>query len=218
MGYEATSPLYHDEHTTPVGTEPTMPLNGPTSSHGAEAPFNLGHSSSQGPDFSAPGAEPTVPGYETAPSYGSRPQTQQPDSNPYASPLYEPYGSLSYSLQGYDYGQPPTAPPYGAPMAYGGVQPSPYGPYQSTYGMLPEHPSSTTVLVLALLSPLIALTAPMAWYLGAKARGEIRRGAPYRSSGTLMVGYVVGIVVSCLLGLMFFIGVLAFVFAFMSMY
>lgn len=200
VSYEANSPLY-TEPTTVFGTEPTTPF--------PEAPAGPDYSSSKGPDYSAPGTQ-------------QQPQTQQPAFDPYATPLYDPYANSPYSQPsagGYDlYGQPVGGSPYGAPMVYGGVQPSPYGPYQPTYGLLPEHPSSTAVLVLGLLGPLSLVTAPIAWYLGARARAEVRRGAPYRTDGTLMVGYVLGIVVSCLAIFTVLLGVLGIVGLFAGFY
>ena len=98
--------------------------------------------------------------------------------------------------QNYGYGYQPNVVPY--------QQPYPLQPYPYSYGpVFPEHPSSTTVGVLGLASFAIWVTAPVAWYMGAKAKKEIARGAPYRLSGLAQFGYVVGIIYS-VIGTLFF--------------
>lgn len=108
---------------------------------------------------------------------------------------------------------PPAAPyaaNYGVPTHYAaptypsyGMQPYPSQPMQPAYGYRREHPQSTTVLILGLLGIAFGIVAPLAWFLGAKARKEIAQGAPYTfSSGA--VGYQLGIIFTILNA--FFIG------------
>jgi len=66
--------------------------------------------------------------------------------------------------------------------------------YPMSVDTRPEHPSATTVLVLGILSFVVGLTAPFAWYLGSKAIKECRTTGMYRPSGTLTAGYILGII------------------------
>lgn len=81
----------------------------------------------------------------------------------------------------------------------------PYGPYQGypAYGYGPprDHPQATTIMVLGILSLVFCqLLGPVAWILGSKAKREIDY-----SNGTIggrsnvTVGYVCGIIATCLL-------------------
>lgn len=72
-------------------------------------------------------------------------------------------------------------------------------PYQVP-GELPEHPQATLTLVLGIVGIAALFVAfpfisPVAWYLGARARREMRSDpGRYRPSGALSAGYVLGIV------------------------
>lgn len=88
--------------------------------------------------------------------------------------------------------QPPQNPyqPYGAP-APGGV------PYWA-----PDHPQSTTVLILGILGlSLCQLVAPFAWVIGGRVKKEIDANpAQYGGRSQVQIGYVLGIVGTALLG------------------
>lgn len=77
----------------------------------------------------------------------------------------------------------PTGSSTGYPMAYA-----------------PEHPDGTLVLVLGLLSLAVAVTGPVAWYLGAKAERQIATGGlVYGNTQNIRIGKTVGMVTSILL-------------------
>lgn len=101
-----------------------------------------------------------------------------------------------------NYGVPMHSQGYGQPQPYP-LQPYPYVPAQQPYAQpyggyyqpVPEHPQSQTVMILGLVSLAVGLTGPVAWYMGAKAKKEIRQGAPYQF-GNGNIGYVFGIITS----------------------
>lgn len=68
--------------------------------------------------------------------------------------------------------------------------PTPYG-----FDVRPEHPDSTLVLTLGVVSLFTAVTGPFAWYYGSRARRQMEAD-PYRwSHGSgLTVGWVLGII------------------------
>ena len=166
-------------------------------------------SSTAGPDFSSAyeslddePAEPSVydEGYVTpTPAPVVEAGYQDPGPTPVnlqSRPQPMPHPMVPMRPQNYGYGYHPHVVPY--------QQPYPLQPYPYSYGpVFPEHPSSTTVGVLGLASFAIWVTAPVAWYMGAKAKKEIARGAPYRLSGLAQFGYVVGIIYS-VIGTLFF--------------
>ena len=102
--------------------------------------------------------------------------------------------------------QPPAAQPnpyqaYPAvPSATGYPVPAPYG---SPYQPLPDHPQAMTSMVLGILGlVLFPPLSPFAWSMASKARREIAQfPGRFSSSGTLTVGYVLGIIGTALLGL-----------------
>jgi hypothetical protein len=131
----------------------------------------------------------------------------QPQEPPREQPGYwpgqgqdpPPYGQPQYGQP--QYGQPPYGqPPYGPPG---------YGPQ---FAYAPDHPKSTTALVLGILGVVLCqFIAPFAWLIGKRTVDEIdasRGGLGGR--GSAQAGYVLGIVGTVLLGL----GVLYFVFLF----
>ncbi len=78
----------------------------------------------------------------------------------------------------------------------GGSTPAPYGqqPYGQSYGVATqEHPQGTIVFVLGILGIFVGVCAPIAWYLGNKALGEIRSsGASYSNESQLRTGRMLG--------------------------
>lgn len=64
----------------------------------------------------------------------------------------------------------------------------------SPYAMKPEHPDSTLVLILGVVSLFAVVTGPFAWYYGSRARAQMAR-EPHRwaPSTQLTIGWVLGI-------------------------
>lgn len=198
-GPDFTGPGYGSasEPTVPLRDEPTTPIPSPAV---AEPTRPMWESVSPNP---APAAQPSPaqpqaygqpqPYGQEAPGYGASTYGQQPYGGPYAQP--QPY---------------PQPQPYGAAQPYGQVQPNgqqpyaqvqPYGyglyqPYPMAY--IPEHPRSGTILTLGVVSLLIPITAPFAWYFGVRAKRDIAEGAPYRYGGTARAGEIIGIVMTIL--------------------
>jgi hypothetical protein len=99
--------------------------------------------------------------------------------------------------------QPPPAqppmPPYGAPQ------------YIPAYGpVAPDHPQSTTVLILGILGLLVCgVIAPFAWVMGNRVVAEIdASNGAIGGRGNAQAGRICGIVGSVLLGtsLLFVVG------------
>lgn len=140
-------------------------------------------------------AQPSYPQPQPAPA----PQPSYPQQAPYAQPSgypQAPYGQNS------GYAQPTGQVGYPEPSGYAGygqeLSTRPQQPYGYGYPMAPDHPSSTVVLVLGLIGMfLFPPTAPFAWVMGSKARAEMAAyPGRWGSSGTLTVGWVLGIITS----------------------
>ena len=99
-------------------------------------------------------------------------------------------------------------PPYGEqqpPNYYGGQQPPPgYPPYgygQSPYAAPPDHPSTTTVLILGILG-LVAcqVLSPFAWVMGNRVVREIdASGGQLGGRSMANAGRICGIIGTVLL-------------------
>jgi hypothetical protein len=111
-------------------------------------------------------------------------EEQQPQAQPSPQPPYPP------SEQ---YQQPSEQPaPYGQqPAPYGQQSPMPYG---QPYGAPPqEHPQGTMILIFGILGIFITIFAPIAWYLGNKARAEIQAsGVHYTNEQNISIGRMLG--------------------------
>ena len=112
-------------------------------------------------------------------------EEQQPPAQPSSQAPYPP--SEQYQQPAAQYQQPAGQPsPYGqqAPMPYGG-QP---------YGAAPqEHPQGTLILIFGILGIFITIFAPIAWYLGNKARAEIQAsGIHYSNEQNISIGRMLG--------------------------
>jgi hypothetical protein len=114
--------------------------------------------------------------------YEENPQTQPSQQDPYAQPgqQYPPAGGQST--------------PYGqqSPMPYGQQSPMPYG--QQPYGApQQEHPQGTLILIFGILGIFITIFAPIAWYLGNKAKNDIQAsGIHYTNEQNISVGRMLG--------------------------
>ena len=89
--------------------------------------------------------------------------------------------------------QPSPQPPPGQPGQYpqGGGQPAPYG---QPYGTPPqEHPQGTLILIFGILGIFITIFAPIAWYLGNKAKQEVQAsGIQYSNEQNISIGRMLG--------------------------
>ena len=87
----------------------------------------------------------------------------------------------------------PSQPVQNQPQAYPGV------PYPQPYGILPEHPQGTVILVLGIAGFFVTICAPIAWYLGSKAQKEIAAtGQHYSNEQSINIGKIMGMVLSIL--------------------
>jgi hypothetical protein len=109
-------------------------------------------------------------------------EEQQPPAQPSPQPPYPP----SESYQSGQYQQPA-----GQPTPYSQQSPMPYG---QPYGAPPqEHPQGTMILIFGILGIFITIFAPIAWYLGNKARAEIQAsGVHYTNEQNISVGRILG--------------------------
>ncbi|HZL73921.1 MAG TPA: hypothetical protein VFB83_00980 [Propionibacteriaceae bacterium] len=117
--------------------------------------------------------------------YEENPQTQPSQQDPYAQP------GQQYPQSG---GQ---QTPYGqqSPMPYGQQSPMPYGQQQQPYTMPPtqEHPQGTLILIFGILGIFITIFAPIAWYLGNKAKKDVQTsGIQYSNEQNISVGRMLG--------------------------
>jgi uncharacterized membrane protein YjgN (DUF898 family) len=89
--------------------------------------------------------------------------------------------------------------------SYQQYQPAPYG--QPNAMVSREHPQGTLVLVLGILGVFVAgICAPFAWYFGGKALKEGRAaGVTYSNQQQLVVGRILGIIMTviAILGILF---------------
>jgi hypothetical protein len=106
--------------------------------------------------------------------YDENPQTQPSQQDPYAQP------GQQYPQAG------------GQPAPYGQQSPMPYG--QQPYGAPPqEHPQGTLILIFGILGIFITIFAPIAWYLGNKAKRDIQTsGIQYSNEQNISIGRMLG--------------------------
>ena len=99
-------------------------------------------------------------------------EEQQPPAQSSPQTPYQPSGQ-------YQPGQQPTP--------YGQQSPMPYGVPQQ------EHPQGTMILIFGILGIFITIFAPIAWYLGNKAKAEIQAsGVHYSNEQNVVVGRMLG--------------------------
>ena len=131
-------------------------------------------------------------------------EEQQPPAQPSSQAPYPP--SEQYQQPAGQYQQPA-----GQPSPYGQQSPMPYG--GQPYGAPPqEHPQGTLILIFGILGIFITIFAPIAWYLGNKARAEIQAsGVHYSNEQNVSIGRMLGkiftiiAIVSIALGIIFWI-------------
>ena len=115
--------------------------------------------------------------------YDENPQTQPSPQTPYDQPGQYPQGG----------GQPGQYPQGGGqPAPYGQQSPMPYG--QQPYGAPPqEHPQGTLILIFGILGIFITIFAPIAWYLGNKAKQDVQAsGIQYSNEQNISIGRMLG--------------------------
>jgi hypothetical protein len=119
-------------------------------------------------------------------------EEQQPQTQPGSQSPYQPSEQFPPAGQSAPYGQQ-------SPMPYGQQSPMPYGqqspmPYGQQYGAPPqEHPQGTLILVFGILGIFITIFAPIAWYMGNKAKREIQAsGIQYSNEQNVSIGRMLG--------------------------
>lgn len=106
------------------------------------------------------------------------------------------------------YGYPPPPPPAGAYPGYPGYPGYPTGPGYPP----PNHPQSTTAMVLGILGlACCGIASPFALFLGRKSMQEIdASGGQYGGRGQAQAGFIMGIIGTVL----WVIGIVVWVVAF----
>lgn len=121
---------------------------------------------------------------------------------------YHPY-------EGRDHGAENQRDPYGQPdpynqadpdrrADYSGQTPQPYPGYASP---APDHPQGTLILVFGIAGFFVGILGPVAWVMGSRALREIRAsGVHPPNEQQIVIGRILGIVVTVLLVLGFLLG------------
>lgn len=137
----------------------------------------------------------------SSPDPERRPEPEpSPEYPPYAEPAAAGYGDQPGYSQDYgqgDYGQQDYAQGY-APQPYG--QPG-YGVSAQPYGSA-DHPQGTLILVFGIAGFFVGVLGPVAWIMGSRALREIRSsGAHPGNEQLIVIGRILGIIVTVLMGL-----------------
>ena len=126
--------------------------------------------------------------------YEENPPTQPSQQTPYSHPGQYPQSGEQPGQYPQGAGQPGQyAPGGGQPAPYGQQSPMPYG--QQPYTMAPsqEHPQGTMILIFGILGIFITIFAPIAWYLGNKAKKDIQMsGVQYSNEQNISIGRMLG--------------------------
>jgi hypothetical protein len=117
--------------------------------------------------------------------YEENPQTQPSQQTPYSQPgqQYPPSGDQpgQYAQSG------------GQPAPYGQQSPMPYGQQPYTMPPMQEHPQGTMILIFGILGIFITIFAPIAWYLGNKAKKDLQMsGVQYSNEQNISIGRMLG--------------------------
>jgi len=135
----------------------------------------------------------------------------EPTRAPGSDWLSKSPGQQPHQQSGQQPGQQPAAPAYYPEQQGQGYQPAGYPPQPGYYIGFPppppDHPRSTTALVLGLVALVGAgvcwfpvVVGPVAWVIGAKARKEIDANPQaYGGRGQATAGMVLGIIATVLL-------------------
>jgi hypothetical protein len=115
--------------------------------------------------------------------YEENPQTQPSQQDPYAQPGQQyPQG-----------GGQQTPHDQQSPTPYGQQSPIPYGQQPYTMPPMQEHPQGTLILIFGILGIFITIFAPIAWYLGNKAKRDIQTsGIQYSNEQNISIGRMLG--------------------------
>ena len=120
------------------------------------------------------------------------PQTQPSQQTPYSQPGQDTQGGRQpgqYPQSGEQPGQYTQGGPQPAP--YDQQSPMPYG--QQPYGAPQEHPQGTMILIFGIIGIFITIFAPIAWYLGNKAKSDIQAsGVQYSNEQNISIGRMLG--------------------------
>jgi len=113
-------------------------------------------------------------------------EEQQPPAQPSSQTPYPP--SEQYQQPAGQYQQPA-----GQPSPYGQQSPMPYGGQPYAAAPPQEHPQGTLILIFGILGIFITIFAPIAWYLGNKAKAEIQAsGMHYSNEQNISIGRMLG--------------------------
>lgn len=137
--------------------------------------------------YAQPGPQRQPSGYpSSAPAPVAEPNYAQPQVG-YSPGAYQPYPAAANR-------QPAPAPvaPWTASAPV---------PYTFSEASLPEHPNATSSLVLGILGIVgVWPLGPIAWFLSARAKQEMRQNpGRWRSSGSLTAGMVLGVITTVML-------------------
>ncbi len=124
----------------------------------------------------------------------TNPYEEQPQAQPSPQAPYPPSGQYPPAGQPQPYGQQspqPYAQQSRSKEPYGQQSPMPYG---QPYGAPPqEHPQGTLILVFGILGIFITIFAPIAWYMGNKAKREMQAsGIQYSNEQNVSIGRMLG--------------------------
>ena len=120
-------------------------------------------------------------------------EEQQPPAQPSSQTPYPP--SEQYQQPAGQYQQPAGQyqQPAGQPSPFGQQSPMPYGGQPYAAAPPQEHPQGTLILIFGILGIFITIFAPIAWYLGNKARAEIQAsGVHYSNEQNISIGRMLG--------------------------
>jgi hypothetical protein len=127
----------------------------------------------------------------------TNPYEENPPTQPSQQPPYSQPGQYPQSGE-----QPGQYPQSGEqPGQYAGGQPAPYGQQSAMpYGQQPytmpstqEHPQGTMILIFGILGIFITIFAPIAWYLGNKAKQDVQTsGIQYSNEQNISIGRMLG--------------------------
>jgi hypothetical protein len=124
--------------------------------------------------------------------YEENPPTQPSQQPPYSQPGQYPQ-SDEQPGQYPQSGEQPGQYAGGQPPPYGQQSPMPYGQQPYTMPPMQEHPQGTMILIFGILGIFITIFAPIAWYLGNKAKQDVQTsGIQYSNEQNISIGRMLG--------------------------